>query len=202
VPAIGELISHCFYDDLLKSADKEWDRTLASILPTPVVWCSTSAMPDRFEIAAGDSYRNERELELVHDILRKISTQAALAGKTFSVAVLTGYGPQRTTMERRFAGSLKACKNLDIEWNTVDSVQGREADIAIYSVTRSNRSGKLGFLKETSRLNVALSRAKQYLVLIGDQAFLRNTPGENPFKRVLRFIDEHPQGCTIAESNL
>jgi superfamily I DNA and/or RNA helicase len=86
-----------------------------------------------------------------------------------------------------------------IEWNTVDSVQGREADVAIYSVTRSNKSGKIGFLKETSRLNVALSRGRQNLVLVGDSLFLRNTSGENPFKRVLEYIEQHPDDCGIVE---
>lgn len=201
VPAIGNLISHCFYDGALKSAEKQWDRLLESILPTPVVWLSTSCRTDRFETKTGDSYWNEAELHVVHDQLKSINTRAALEDKILSIAVLTGYGPQRSILERRFASLQKSCSNIEVEWNTVDAVQGRQADIVIYSVTRSNRSGKIGFLKETSRLNVALSRCKQNLVLVGDHAFFSHVSGENPFKRVLHYVEQHPQDCTIVEVN-
>lgn len=201
VPAIGNLISHCFYDGALESAEKEWDRTLQPILPTPVVWLSTSRRSDRFETKTGDSYWNEAELRILHEQLKAINTQAALASKVLSVAVLTGYGAQRSILERRFANTQKSCVNIEVEWNTVDAVQGRQADIVIYSVTRSNRAGTIGFLKETSRLNVALSRCKQNLLLVGDHAFFSNVSGENPFKRVLQYIEQHPQDCTILELN-
>ena len=199
VPAIGNLISRCFYDDTLKSAEKEWDRLLQPILPTPVVWLSTSEKANRFETKTGDSYWNEAELQVVHDTLKSINTRAAIGDKVLTIAVLTGYGLQRSTMERRFASTLKTCTNIEVEWNTVDAVQGRQADIIIYSVTRSNRLGKIGFLKETSRLNVALSRCKQSLILVGDHVFFSNVSGENPFKRVLRYIEQHSQDCTIVE---
>ena len=201
VPAIGNLISHCFYDGALKSAEKEWDRTLQPILATPVVWMSTSRQSNRFETKTGDSYWNEAELHVVHNLLKSINTRAALNSKVLSVAVLTGYGPQRSILERRFANAQKSCGNIEVEWNTVDAVQGRQADIVIYSVTRSNRAGTIGFLKETSQLNVALSRCKQNLILIGDHVFFSNVSGENPFKRVLQYIEQHPQDCTIVEVN-
>ncbi|WP_213804965.1 serine/threonine-protein kinase [Granulicella sp. dw_53] len=199
VPAIGNLISHCFYDDTLKSAEKEWDRLLQPILPTPVVWLSTSKKANRFETKTGDSYWNEAELQIVHDTLKSINARAAIGNKVLTIAVLTGYGLQRSIMERRFASTLKTCTNIEVEWNTVDAVQGRQADIVIYSVTRSNQLGKIGFLKETSRLNVALSRCKQNLILVGDHVFFSNVSGENPFKRVLRYIEQHSQDCTIVE---
>ncbi len=201
VPAIGNLISHCFYNDALQSAEKEWDRTLQPILPTPVVWLSTSHRSDRFETRTGESYWNEAELHIVHKTLKSINTRAALENKVLSIAVLTGYGLQRSTMERRFTNALKTCRNIEVEWNTVDAVQGRQADIVIYSVTRSNRTGKIGFLKETSRLNVALSRCKQNLILVGDHVFFGAASGENPFKRVLRYIEQHSHDCTIVEVN-
>jgi superfamily I DNA and/or RNA helicase len=199
VPGIGNLISSCFYNSELQSAPKERDSVLSSIFTKPVVWLSTSPLSHRYEKPVGKSYWNECELEIVHRTLLAINWRASKEGKKYSVAVMTGYGPQRSALERRFGNSLKACSNLEIEWNTVDSVQGREADVAIYSVTRSNKSGKIGFLKETSRLNVALSRGRQNLVLVGDSLFLRNTSGENPFKRVLEYIEQHPDDCGIVE---
>ena len=137
----------------------------------------------------------------MHRYLIKVNAVAAKAGKIYSVAVMTGYGSQRSALERRFRNSVAACQNLELEWNTVDSVQGREADIAIYSVVRSNKAGKLGFLKELSRLNVALSRGRQVLLLIGDDVFLRSASGENPFKRVVEYIEQHPSDCALVEEN-
>jgi superfamily I DNA and/or RNA helicase len=89
--------------------------------------------------------------------------------------------------------------SLEVSCNTVDAVQGREADIAIYSVTRSNNLRRLGFLREFRRLNVALSRSKQYLVILGDHVFAREAIGENPFKQVIEYVEQHPTECCVKE---
>ena len=64
-------------------------------------------------------------------------------------------------------------KNIDININTVDAFQGKDADVCIYAVTRSNVDGKLGFQREARRLNVALSRGRDALIIVGDEAFSR-----------------------------
>ena len=74
---------------------------------------------------------------------------------------------------------------LGIEVATVDSFQGKEADICIYSVTLNNSSDYLGFLKSAKRLNVALSRPRDLLLIIGDQEFCYRVSGENPFTRII-----------------
>ena len=56
--------------------------------------------------------------------------------------------------------------------NTIDSFQGQERDIVYISLTRSNTEGKIGFLSDTRRMNVAMTRAKKKLVVIGDSATL------------------------------
>jgi superfamily I DNA and/or RNA helicase len=91
---------------------------------------------------------------------------------------------------------------LEIAVHTVDSFQGREADVAIYSVTRCNSEGKIGHLRESERLNVALSRGRSYLVIVGDHLFCSRAKGENPFKRVVEHIDSHQDGCIIKEAQL
>jgi superfamily I DNA and/or RNA helicase/serine/threonine protein kinase len=197
VPAIGGLISHCFYDDLLKSAPKEWDRSFVTVLAAPVNWISTSDDRGRAEREVGDSYLNELEAKIVHSLLVKLNPLALKSGRQWKIAVLTGYAPQRTLLERRFARDAEKCAGLDVELNTVDAIQGRQADVTIYSVTRSNPAGRLGFLRDASRLNVALSRPKQYLVLVGDQQFFKQAAGENPFKKVIEYIESHPNDCCV-----
>ena len=87
--------------------------------------------------------------------------------------------------------------DLDVACNSVDAFQGRQADVCIYSVVRSNTKANLGFLREPPRLNVALSRGKSALVIVGDQWFCRTARGRNPFKRVLEYFDEHEDTCAM-----
>ena len=111
--------------------------------------------------------------------------------------VLSGYAEQKYLLERSLAAA--QFTGLDVSCNTVDAVQGREAEVAIYSVTRSNTSRRLGFLAEAKRLNVALSRSRQYLVIVGDHLFAREAAGENPFKQIIEYIDQHPTDCSLKE---
>jgi superfamily I DNA and/or RNA helicase len=81
-------------------------------------------------------------------------------------------------------------EGVQVETNTIDAVQGREADLVIFSTVRSNANLKVGFLDSDKRINVALSRAKKGLILIGDSIFLSSA--ESPFKEVISFIAENP----------
>jgi superfamily I DNA and/or RNA helicase len=81
-------------------------------------------------------------------------------------------------------------EGVQVEINTIDAVQGREADLVIFSTVRSNANLKVGFLDSDKRINVALSRAKKGLILIGDSVFLSSA--ESPFKEVINFISENP----------
>lgn len=59
-----------------------------------------------------------------------------------------------------------------ISINTIDSFQGQERDVVYLSMTRSNTEGGIGFLSDTRRMNVAMTRARKKLVVIGDSATL------------------------------
>ncbi len=79
-----------------------------------------------------------------------------------------------------YAGQVRAIRNSmdekldDVEVRTVDGYQGREKEVIIFSCVRSNPEGNVGFLAEPRRLNVALTRAKRGLIVIGDPATLRS----------------------------
>ena len=108
-----------------------------------------------------------------------------------TVAVLAGYSGQRDLIEKQITSRRPSWKNLEIECSTVDAYQGRQADVAIYSVTRSNPSGRLGFLSEFRRLNVALSRGRDGLWMVGDHISAKKSVDENPFGRVIEYIESH-----------
>ena len=67
--------------------------------------------------------------------------------------------------------------DLPITVNTIDGFQGQERDIVCISLVRSNDKGEIGFLKDTRRMNVAMTRARKQLIVIGDSA----TVGSDPF---------------------
>jgi superfamily I DNA and/or RNA helicase len=60
----------------------------------------------------------------------------------------------------------------DVEVDTVDAFQGREKDAILVSLTRSNSEGQLGFLTDLRRMNVAITRARRHLFVVGDSATL------------------------------
>ena len=70
-----------------------------------------------------------------------------------------------------------------ISVNTIDSFQGQERDIVYISMTRSNPQGIIGFLSDIRRMNVAMTRAKKKLVVIGDSATLSRLPFYSDFIR-------------------
>ena len=77
---------------------------------------------------------------------------------------------------------------------TVDSFQGGERDKVIYSFTRSNSRGEVGFLTELRRLNVAMTRSREQLVMIGDFSTLRNAT-DVPFRDLVRHLYEYSRKC-------
>jgi superfamily I DNA and/or RNA helicase/serine/threonine protein kinase len=196
---IGELISHCFYNGFLENVFFETDETLqkAKAFLKPVTWFSTSRRPNAEEIPCYPSYKNLAEIDEIRNLLRRIEFAASAKGDPYSVAVMAGYEAQVIELDRMIANLSPSTPNLEISCHTVDSFQGRQADIAIYSVTRSNDSGKIGFLKEFSRLNVALSRGRIALGIVGNDLFCRSITQENPLADVLDYISRHPEDCEV-----
>lgn len=195
VKAIGDLISESFYAGALESPKTTADVTLTGAFPKPVTWVSTTDLPDAREIRRGASYYNDAECRVIRDALAQIDFIARKRKATYDVALIAGYVAQVKAIQDIIRDRLHEWPGLQITCSTVDAFQGSEAEICIYSVTRSNPDAKLGFLREKPRLNVALSRGRSALIIVGDDAFCRTAAGENPFRKVLDFIDVHPDQC-------
>ena len=75
-----------------------------------------------------------------------------------------------------------------ISVNTVDGFQGQERDVIIISLVRSNDSGQIGFLRDLRRMNVAMTRARMKLIIIGDAATLSRHPF---YKQLYDYIQEN-----------
>ena len=192
---IGELISSIFYDGALIHDPAPMVDPDTVNPAERLVWFSTSRRSNRHEESrhsGSSSSSNKLEAEHVAKLVKRVDDDISsgsyrrLDGEPLEVLVLTGYLRQRTEIER--AVRRLTLTNIEPQIKTVDAVQGREADVVIFSVTRSNLAGDLGFLGERfkGRLNVALSRAREVLWIVGDSDF--SAGQEGPLRRVLGHI--------------
>jgi len=120
------------------------------------------------EVEQGQSKRNKKEavVVLAH---AKALMEGGLDGAR--LAIITPYNAQVELLRE-----LSREEGLGIEVNTVDGFQGREKEAIIISLVRSNPRGEVGFLAEPRRLNVAITRAKRHLAIVGDSDTMRSDP--------------------------
>ncbi len=122
--------------------------------------------------------------------MEKIVTHLIKMGVSSSqIGVITPYDGQKKYVgdHMRRAGSLAASVYEEIEVNSVDAFQGREKEIILVSCVRSSESQGIGFLADPRRLNVALTRARLGLVLLGNGRVLSKNP-VSTFALIIRFI--------------
>lgn len=110
----------------------------------------------------GESRRNPREGAFV---LRKVRQLHAVGLSLREMAVITPYAAQVRWLREQWDSD-------DLEIDTVDGFQGREKEAVLISFVRSNSTREIGFLADTRRMNVALTRARRKLIVVGDSATL------------------------------
>ncbi len=134
----------------------------------------------------GESRRNSGEVDVVAKMVDALTT-AGLAAN--DIAVITPYAAQARLLRERIA-----VPGLEID--SVDGFQGREKESVIISLVRSNATGEIGFLGDVRRMNVALTRARRKLIVIGDSATLANHPF---YRRFLEYVEQNGQYRTVWE---
>ncbi len=133
----------------------------------------------------GTSLQNEGELQLAQNIIETEELD-----------------PLSTAFISPYAGQVAAAKELlpkSMRISTIDSFQGQEKETIILSLVRSNDDGEIGFLKDYRRMNVAITRAKEQLFIIGDSATIGNDAFYVAF---LEYIEKHGVYRTIWEFEL
>lgn len=203
-PAIGEMISQVFYNGKLKHATpiSKRDHKLRW-LETAIVWYSTTRLPNHGENPRGSSFSNPTEVSAIVQILQRMEKSYLEIDGKRDVAVITPYNEQIHLLRERIQPkNAKRWIALSIEIASVDAFQGRDSHIVLYSTVRSNKRRQLGFLKDRRRLNVALSRAQQLLIMIGDIGMLGEARGdkdENPYRLLIRYMRSNPDDCLIED---
>ncbi len=205
-PAIGNLISQCFYNNGLRHAENV--KTIVhgqKWIQTPVIWFATNKIKNHNEHKVGYSFQNIAESEVTKNVLDRMEADLASQNHTRSLGIIAGYMGQKRFLRQQIGRDLSRWPHLKIEINTVDAYQGQEKDYIIYSVVRSNAEHKIGFLQDERRLNVALSRARELLIIVGDTEtaeFANTGIRDNPFYRVIKHIRENKTECSIKEYQL
>ena len=159
---IAAFPSQAFYDGKVQTADSGDERVLSSYPPV------TAHHLDGTETQRyGTSYANEAEADVIAKHVRDLRDTGISQAE---IGVITGYTGQITTV-RGALDDLETATD-DIVVDTVDSFQGGERRVILVSFVRSNDDGRAGFLSHSDigprRLNVALTRAKDRLVVVGN----------------------------------
>ncbi|OKY78936.1 MAG: Superfamily I DNA/RNA helicase [Candidatus Methanohalarchaeum thermophilum] len=165
----------------LKDLDLELERiekTLRKLLnpENPTIFLDTSNLnaPERTR-KDSTSKENPKEAKIAKNI-----TEEYIKAKINqeNIAIIAPYDDQVDLIDRKLNYD-------DLEIKTVDGFQGREKEIIVISLTRSNESNEIGFLKDLRRLNVSLTRSKRKLIVIGDSSTLRKN---RTYKRLIDYI--------------
>lgn len=120
-------------------------------------------------------------------ILREhvLQTKEKITG--FSIGIITPYADQVRYINNQLQDD-EELRSLGIEADTIDGFQGQEKDVIYISLVRSNDRNEIGFLADTRRLNVALTRARKKLIVIGDSSTISNNP---TYASLLDHIEQH-----------
>lgn len=195
-PDISEFISNAFYSGEYKAGNGTEEKIFPStFFNKPFSFIDTSNYKNKGEkkIPRG-GYENELEADFVIESLKQIIEDYHLqkSDKKLEIGIIAPYKKQKQLILSKLNSLEQTFPNyIDVEVETLDAFQGREKDIIIFSFTRSNQSGHLGFTGELYRLNVGLSRARKLLILIGDSKTLSRARHEkiNPIlKHLLEYI--------------
>jgi ATP-dependent RNA/DNA helicase IGHMBP2 len=124
----------------------------------------------------GESRRNPREADLV---ARKVRELLKSGVRSEDIAVISPYAGQVRLLKDRLP-------DAELEIDTVDGFQGREKEAVVISLVRSNPNGDIGFLADVRRMNVALTRARRMLFVVGDSATLAADPF---YKRLIEYFE-------------
>lgn len=201
-PDICSFISDNFYDGkYLSGVSKEKRALQIAGFNKPIYFYDTCNLDNSIkqETNHHPGYSNTIEAEIMSDILLKLilairkgayqGAELVLKDKEgniigYDIGVISGYKKQVKSIYTSTLRKLElhmpkeeALMHMDrFMISSVDSFQGRDNQIILFSMTRSNSEGKIGFLKDVRRLNVAMTRAKSLLIMTGDSSTLTTCP--------------------------
>ena len=177
-PEIGEVVSQAFYDGQLHHG-----RTPNPYANDAAIGWLTYHTKRRFpdQGTPSGTLSNPIEAKSIARALARLADDLPNGRPKPSVAVITPYRAQKFLIKKHLPNHLM--EKLHIEIDTVDAFQGREADVVLFSFVRNHGSAR--FYGDPRRLNVALSRAKDRILLVGSLDYLRDKARHIPALNLL-----------------
>ena len=210
-PAIGSLVSACFYENVLENGKTDNDVPniyfrLPEEIKSCVTWLDTTSLPNTYhEQGKSGSLSNRAEADVIIRILQDLANdetfmnsepvKKCLEKNEQAIGVICMYGEQKKLIRKKFNerswnDEFRGLVKID----SVDSYQGKENRVIILSLTRHDKVCSTGFLHLPNRINVALSRAMDKLIIVGAKTMWEHPKNsKTPLAKVLRFIQEQEQ---------
>ncbi|CAM6047710.1 unnamed protein product [Sphagnum compactum] len=178
-PSISAFPNYQFYGGLVQDGANVLEASYgSSAYQVASNLFGTSAFLDvqhGYEVRENKSWRNYAEVNLICLLIaRLLQTCAANKIPHISVGVITPYSGQVESLK---AGVKMLNSSMKIEVNTVDGFQGNEKDVILFSAVRSNTEGQIGFLDDFRRLNVAITRGRKCVWVVGNSKTLSKGGG-------------------------
>lgn len=198
--AIMGFSSAWFYDNQLKAAPEvkhrgilEWD--------TPLVWTDTTGCEFAEDMQAeGQSRLNRKEAELLllqlQIYIERIGKERVLE-ENIDFGIISPYKAQVYYLRRllKKTSFFKPLRRL-LTVHTVDGFQGQERDVILISLVRANEAGKIGFLSDLRRMNVAITRARMKLIILGDASTLSRHAF---YRKLYQYVEEKGKVIRLAD---
>mmetsp|Transcript_92701 Transcript_92701/g.288549 ORF Transcript_92701/g.288549 Transcript_92701/m.288549 type:complete len:611 (+) Transcript_92701:2-1834(+) len=178
-PALAAYSSQAFYQGQLKTGVSPEERPPPAGFEWPLPSAGIAFIhTDSPQLADYLSYRNQEEVEIVLDILASVLTAGELTEA--DIGVISPYKAQVLALRKELhrilllmTGGRRRRITYELDVASVDSFQGREKELIVFSAVRSNPHGNVGFLDDWRRLNVMISRARRGLIVVGNLNTLR-----------------------------
>jgi hypothetical protein len=215
LPPIGRVVSSAFYDRALQHGRHEPILPIGAMtadFERPLIWVSTDSFgagahqkPDKFRRG---SLTNHIEADVIVALLKRwaahepfLSWLGTRTDATYAIGIICAYSAQRDFIWRKLqAENLPDITRKSLKVDTIDSYQGKENPIVLLSLVRNNSDGpiysgirtiKPGFMARSNRVNVAVSRAMDRLIIVGARGGWR---AGSPLARVADAIAEEIKG--------
>ncbi|KAJ4758065.1 P-loop containing nucleoside triphosphate hydrolases superfamily protein [Rhynchospora pubera] len=139
----------------------------------------------------GRSLRNPIEVAAVVHIVKKLFRESVYLGQNLTVGVVSPYNAQVKLIQEKLGKTYDLYEGFQVKVRSIDGFQGGEEDVIIFSTVRSNTTGSVGFLSNINRTNVALTRAKHCLYIIGNATTLSKS--DSVWQKIVS--DARNRGC-------
>ena len=184
--------SEWFYGGRLQAAPEIAHRSVLE-LDSPLVWVDTAKLGYEEQTnPLSQSRLNTSEglllVKTLRDYIRQMGT-SRIINERVDFGIISPYNSQVQLLRKliRQSSFLKPVQS-QISVNTVDGFQGQERDVILISMVRGNDDGRIGFLNDLRRMNVAITRARMKLIVLGDTSTLAH---HGFYKRLIEHVAEH-----------